>query len=122
MTRLRPTTGSSPRGWRWPTTDHRPPLTEAARILDEVELATLAPLGRASGARLPALLDRQGQAGTGAVVAAALAGTFRPCRVADDPGLLVVDDLAGCACGVDRHLDLSQPAAAVPTAADRPVR
>src|SRR5215217_5991508 len=71
---------------------------------------------------LPALLDRQGQARTNAVVAAALAGTFRPRRLADDSGLLVVDDLAGCTCGVDRHLDLSQPAAPVPTAADRPVR
>ena len=54
---------------------------EAARILDEVQLATLAPQGRAERPRLPALLAGPGQARAGPPVAAALAGPLRPGRL-----------------------------------------
>ena len=95
---------------------------QAARILDEVELATLAPLGRPAGPGYQHYWIDKVKPGLTRLWPLPWPGRFRPRRVADDPGLLAVDDLAGCSCGLDRHLDLSQPAAPVPTATDRPVR
>src|SRR5215216_3218531 len=74
---------------------------------------------RCGRARLPALLDRQGEAWTDQAVAAALTRSIRPRGIPYHFVFLAVVAVVGATRVTDRHPFFSQPTTAITAAADR---
>ena len=91
---------------------------QAGQILEHVQIATLPPQGVPSGPDYQQYWIQRVQPWTGAAMAAAVAGSIRPCRLANDLGFVASHGAACRPRRTDRDLDLPQSATPVTASAN----